>query len=200
MEISHDNKKQKNYLDAYIDKKKKCIIYIYGYPCTSKTKIGKLLACDIKLKYINANKYMDGTTLVNNMKIHEHPNNMQWNKLKEELLENDLVVVTSNYINADIEPDFVYFIGINKTLCRENLLEKNASKEDSKYIDPNNLDKYMSEVLFPLYEEQTKIVKINKFFNIKENTTDEDLYDMVFDQFISDLQKNVHKIYNIKDN
>jgi len=194
----NDTKKQKNILDAYIDKKGKCIIYIYGYPCTSKTQIGKLLAEDINLPHINANQFIDGFKNIDNMKIYEHSENMQWDKLKDKILETSSAVITCNYITDDLNPDFVYFIGINKTLCKENLLEFNAAKnDDSKYIEPDVVDKYITNVLFPMYDSQTKITKINKFINIKENSTLENIYNTLFDQFVNDLQDQVNKLYDL---
>ena len=192
-----DNNTEDNILTAYIKTKKKCVIYIYGLPCTSKTKFSKLLAKDLNLEYINANKYMKGYIEKDNIKIYEHPDNMKWDKLIEKVKKIKNIVISGNYIHKDIEPDFVYFLSINKTLCKKNLLEFNAStSDDSKYIEPNILDTYITDILYPLYDNGLKnIVKINKFINIKESSTEEEIYDILFNSVIEDMTKVLDYIY-----
>jgi hypothetical protein len=195
-----ENNNKYNVVTAYIKTKKKCIIYILGLPCTSKTKFGIYLAGDLNLEFINANKYMEGYIEKNNIKIYEHPNNMKWKKLIEEVTNKKNVVISGNYINKYIEPDFVYFLSMNKQLCKQNLLEFNAStSDDSKYIDPNVLDTYIADTLYPLYEEEKSKVKINKFINIKETSTEEEIYSVLFDSLIEDLTKELDSIYKKND-
>ena len=194
-----ENNKEDNILTAYIKTKKKCVIYILGLPCTSKTKFGKLLAKDFNLEFINANKYMDGFIEKDKIKIYEHPDNMKWDKLKEEVKKLQNVIISGNYIHADIEPDFVYFLSMNKTLCKQNLLEFNASTSDnSKYIEPETLDSYITETLYPLYDKIKEQVKINKFINIKESSTEEEIYDILFNSIVEDMTIVLDSIYKKK--
>ena len=186
-----------NILTAYIKTKKKCVIYILGLPCTSKTKFGTFLAKDLNIEFINANKYMDGYIEKDKIKIYEHPDNMKWNKIIEEVKKIKNVVISGNYIHKDIEPDFVYFLDMNKTLCKQNLLESNAS-DNSKYIEPKTLDTYITETLYPLYEKIKEQTQINKFINIKEASTDEEIYDIIFNSLVADMTTALDSIYKKK--
>ena len=58
--------------------------------------------------------------------------------------------------------------------------------------DDKKLDVYFTSIFLPMYEELSKKIKINKFYNIKSNTTFDEIYDDMFDLLMKLIEKNVY--------
>ena len=76
--------------------------------------------------------------------------------------------------------------------------EKSSEKSSTLHDDKTNLklEIYIKDILLPIYENIKKIIKFNKFYNVKEDTKFIDTYDNLFNNLMDLIQK---KIY-IEDN
>ncbi len=188
-----------NILEAYIKKYGQIIILILGLPCTNKSEIAKELEFDLNLPIINSNDYLIENKYIEKehngikFKIYESSENYDWKKLNEKV--NDLkstgVIIYGNYIDntmIDWKFDFCFFYSMNTTLCKKNLFEKkmldfNESEEKSNV--------YFEKIFNPFYDDLKKNIKINKFYNIKEDTSFDVIYDEIFDNLMSLIQKKL---------
>ena len=101
------------------------------------------------------------------------------------------VVLYGNYIDntkLNFEIDFCYFFNMNSNLCKNILIEKQMLpyKEDDEKVKI-----YFKDVFNPIYEQLKQDLKINKFFNIKENTTFDESYDELFDSLMIQIKKKL---------
>ena len=178
-----------NILEAYIKKFKQIIILILGLPCTSKSDIAKELTDDLNIPIINISDYLITDKFVNekidgvSFKIYEHPDNYDWEKLNEDVNKKREtgVIIYGNYLIKDKinwEIDFSFFYNMNTTLCTKILIEKKILPYENQN---DKLKIYFDKIFNPLYESIKTDIKINKFFNIKEDTTFENIYEKTFD-------------------
>jgi hypothetical protein len=194
-----------NILEAYKNKYKQIIILIIGVPCSNKSEIAKELSVDLELDIIKINDYLKPDAYIEktvsdiNFKLYEHPDNYDFEKLCKDVNEKktDGLILYGNYIDIekiDFTIDFCYFFNMNTTLCKTVLIEKKLLPYET---DDEKVKIYFKEIFEPIYDKLKKEITINKFFNIKNDTVFEKIYDEVFDNLM-DLIKN--KLYNMKRN
>jgi len=192
-------------LDELIKKNKQFIILVMGLPCTSKSELAKELVVDLGLPIINISdyliqdKYIDKEVDGVKFKLYEHPDNYDWDKLNYDIsrLKKKGVIIYGNYLDIDKIKwiaDVVYFVSMNLNLCKDKLIEKKLLPYES---DDSKISLYFTKIFNPIYDEIKNKVKINKFFNIKENTTFDDIYNELFDNLIL-LVKSKLKKFNSK--
>lgn len=190
-----------NILEAYIKKYKQIIILILGLPCTNKSEIAKELGLDLGLDVIKINDFLiegkfkevniDGI----NTKLYEDAENYDWDKLNSTINEfkSKGIILYGNYLdNNKIESDidFTFFYSMNITTCKKILIEKKMIEfevEESEQI----INNYFDKVFIPLYEDIKNKIKVNKFFNIKEETKFDESYDEIFDILMELISKKL---------
>jgi hypothetical protein len=188
-----------NILEDYILRNNQIIILILGFPCSDKSTIAKELSIDTKLKKININNYIDDDKYVIEkingltLKMYEHPDNYNWNKLNKDVNKHKKkgIILYGNYIDINkinFDLNFVFFININNLLCTKILFEKKMFpyEEDNKKVSI-----YFKNYLNPLYEKLKTDIKINKYFNVKEDTVLNDVYEKLFDILMSLISSNL---------
>jgi uridine kinase len=173
-----------NILEKYIELNGQIIIFIFGMPCSNKSLVAKQLNEDLHLHLINMNDFLQQDPIEkkvgdNTFKIYEHEGNYDWKKFNNTVdkHKDKGVIIYGNFIypdKMDFTIDFTFFVGMNTTLCKQEMLEHKMLPEDEK------IDDYLKLYLFPHYEEMKKVVKINKFFNVKADTGYETIYDGLF--------------------
>lgn len=179
-------------LDELIKKNKQFIILVMGLPCTSKSELAKELVVDLRLPILNISdyliqdKYIDKEVDGVKFKIYEHPDNYDWEKLNYDVnrIKKKGVIIYGNYLDFDkIKwiPDIVYFISMNINLCKDKLIEKKLLPYQ---YDNSKISLYFTKIFNPIYEEIKTKFKINKFFNIKENTKFDEIYNELFDNLV----------------
>lgn len=192
---------QMNILQAYIKKNKQFILLVLGMPCTSKSKIAKELVIDLGLPLVNINdyliqdKYIDKEIDGVKFKLYEHPDNYDWEKLDKDVnkLKSNGIVLYGNYIDKEkisFEPDFVLFFSMGLNLCKTLLVSKKLLPYN---LDDEKVKTYFTKVFNPVYDELKEKIKINKFYNIKEQTSFDSLYDEVFDYVMSLISSKLKK-------
>ena len=192
-------KKEPTILDVYLKKYKQIIILILGLPCSNKSEISKELNRDLKLNIININKYMIPGKFKkvivdnNNFNIYEDSDNYNWNKLNDDInkKKSEGIILYGNYINKEKinwNPDFIFFYSVKTELCKKIIIEKkklNVDKSDNK------IKIYFEKIFNPFYENLKKSLKINMFFNVKEDTKFADAYNKIFDLLMILIQKKL---------
>lgn len=188
-----------NILEAYIKKYKQFIILILGLPCSNKSEIAKELNDDLGLSIIKINDYLKKDAFIEKtvsevkFNLYEHPDNYDWVSFNEEVnsKKSKGVILYGNYLDKekiDFDIDCCYFFNMNTNLCKNILIEKNLlpyKEEDEK------VNIYFKDIFNPTYKQLKQDFKINKFFNIKENTTFDEVYDEVFDNLMMLIKKKV---------
>ena len=178
-----------NILQAYIKKYDQIIILILGLPCTNKSEIAKELGIDLGLKVIKINDFLikdkykeiniDGLKTF----VYEDPDNYDWDEFNSTInkFKTDGVIIYGNYLDVekiDWKIDFSFFYSMNIKTCKKILVEKKMIEWSES--DPI-LNIYFEKFLNPLYENIKNSIKINKFFNIREETKFDESYDEIFD-------------------
>jgi hypothetical protein len=188
-----------NILEAYIKKYGQIIILVLGLPCTNKSEIAKELGLDLGLSVIKINdflienKYKEIKINETKFKVYEDSDNYDWDKLNSNIneLKSKGVILYGNYLNInkiDWDIDFSFFYSMNTKLCKKILTEKKMIEWEES--DPQT-HTYFENIFNPLYDELKKNLKINKFFNIKEETTFDNSYDEIFDLLMELISKKL---------
>ncbi len=188
-----------NILEAFIKKYKQIIILILGLPCTNKSEIAKELGIDLGLQVIKINDFLieDKFEIVkiNNLdvKIYEDTKNYDWDLLNSKVneLKSDGIILYGNYLDIekiDFDIDFSFFYSMNNGLCKKILSEKKMIAWES--TDPKTSE-YFDKIFVPLYDKVKETIKINKFFNVKEDTKFDDSYDELFDLLMDLILKKL---------
>jgi hypothetical protein len=190
-----------NILDAYIQKYKQFIILILGKPCSNKSEIAKELVIDLKIPSIKINDYLLKDKYIEKevdgikFKLYEDPENFNWKKLDKDVnnIKSTGVILYGNFLDLSkisFTIDYALFFNMNTTLCKKILIEKKLLPYE------NNNEKvkiYFEKIFNPLYDNIKKNIIIHKFYNIKEKTTFDEIYDNVFDIIMEFIKS---KIYN----
>jgi hypothetical protein len=153
-----------NIIEVYLKTYGQMIILLLGMPTSNKSAIAKELESDIEPKFtlININDYLEKKKYIDievkriKFKLHEHPDNIDYTKLLNDINEKKSsgVILYGNFINTqkikDIVIDFSYFFDMRFTYLKENLIKKN---------------------LLPFNDKNEKIsnVVINNFNVVKKN-------------------------------
>ena len=188
-----------NILEAYIKKFGQIIILVLGLPCTNKSEIAKELGIDLNLPIIKINdflikdKYKEIKIDEIKFNIYEDSENYDWEKFNSTIneLKNKGVILYGNYLDInkiDWDIDFSFFYSMNATLCKKILIEKKMLDFDS---DDLKTKIYFEKVFNPIYDDLKNVLKINKFFNLKEETTFDNSYDEIFDLLMSLIAKKL---------
>ena len=189
-----------NIFEAYLNKYGQMIILLLGLPCSNKSELAKELAIDLNIPKININSYLKENAFIEKnidgveFKLYEHVDNYNWDKLNQDVnvAKSNGIILYGNYIDIskiDFQIDFTYFINMNTGLCRKLLEEKKLlpySSSDEK------VKIYFDKVFNPLYENLKQMLKINKFFNVKENTTFDEIYDELFDNLMNGINRKLN--------
>ena len=162
---------------------------LWDYTLTIRLEIIKINDFLIKDKY----KEVEIDEL--KIKIYEHTDNYDWDKLNLKINDSKKngVIIYGNYLDTDKinwKIDFAFFYFMNVKNCQEILFEK-------KMIDDNlskkALGKYFSKYLNILYEELKKKIKINKFFKINNEMTFVKSYDLIFDTLMELILQSLNE-------
>ena len=189
-----------NIFEAYLNKYGKMIILILGLPCSNKSELAKELTVDLNIPKININSYLKENAFIEKnidgveFKLYEHVDNYNWDKLNQDVntSKSKGIILYGNYIDItriDFQIDFSYFINMNTSLCKKLLEEKKLlpySSSDEK------VKIYFDKVFNPLYENLKQTLKINKFFNVKETTTFDEIYDELFDNLMNGINRKIN--------
>jgi hypothetical protein len=194
-----------NILQAYIKKYNQIIILILGLPCTNKSEIAKELGIDLNFQVIKINDFLikDKYKEINidgiKTKVYEDPDNYNWDELNSKINELKIngVIIYGNYLDIekiDWEIDFSFFYSMNIKTCKKILFEKKMiewEESDTKLDSDSILNKYFEKFLNPLYEDIKNTIKINRFFNIKDETKFDESYDDIFKTLMELISKKL---------
>jgi hypothetical protein len=194
-------KSQINILEAFIKKYDKFILLIIGLPCTNKSIIGKELEKDLNLPIININDYVKKNAFIKKevenikYKLYDHVDNYDWDKLNKDVTkiikDKGGLILYGTFIDIkkiDFTIDFTFFLNMNNSLCKEILIKKKflPYKEDDKRIKI-----YFENIFNPIYDTLKLNININKFYNIKEKTKFNEIYDNLFDTLMDLIFKKL---------
>lgn len=192
-----------NILQVHIEEFNQIIILVLGMPCSNKSEIAKELAQDLNLNIININDYIIKDKFVEKesenikYKIYEDTETIDWNKLNKDVNKDKNVVIYGNFIDFDkieFNPDYVLFYSLNNKLCKQLLIDNKLLDFDEK--DETSLNNWYTNIFLPIYENIKSSGKINKFYNIKEDTEFEKIYDETFDILMHYLNAKLNKHFN----
>jgi hypothetical protein len=105
--------------------------------------------------------------------------------------ENSISISNSNIVlkNSDVKS--------NSDEKSDSIVNSVSNKIDEKSEEINNkLEIYIKDILLPIYKNIKENIKFNKFYNIKETTTFEEVYDDLFDNLMLLIQNKLKKITN----
>lgn len=179
-----------NIVDAYLEIKKQCIIFISGVPGSGTQNLAKNLANDFKFSTISYQNYIlendneiitlkDGSKFINI----ESFNSIDWKNMTKDIENKKThgVIVVAPLFPAsklgNLEPD----IHINVKLSKQNLLTRRYKKfkkyleKDYKNLSKEDLTFIFNKYIYPPYLEELKNEIINKIINGNNfiNETDE---------------------------
>ena len=126
-----------NIIEAYLKEFGQMIILLIGMPTSNKSNIAKELESDIEPRFtlLNINDYIE-KKFINveakniNFKLYDHPDNINYSKLFDDVNKLKLtgVILYGNSIDPnkikDIKVDFSYFFDIKPTFLKNNLINK----------------------------------------------------------------------------
>lgn len=194
-------KSQINILEAFIKKYDKFILLIIGLPCTNKSIIAKELEKDLNLPIININNYVKKNAFIKKevenikYKLYDHIDNYDWDKLNKDVTkiikDKSGVILYGTFIDTEkinFNIDFTFFLNMNNSLCKEILIKKKflPYKEDD-----NRIKIYFEKIFNPIYDTLKLNININKFYNIKEKTKFNEIYDNLFDTLMDLILKKL---------
>lgn len=192
-----------NIIQVHIEEFKQIIILVLGMPCSNKSEIAKELSQDLKLDIINISDYIIKDKYVEKQvenikyKIYEDVETIDWNKLNNDVKEKKNVIIYGNFIDfnkIDFTIDYTLFYSMNNKLCKQIIIENDLVDFDKN--DENKFNIWYTNILLPTYENLKTSGKINKFYNIKEDTNYEKLYDETFDIMMHYLTTKLNKHFS----
>jgi uridine kinase len=195
-----------NIIEKYIEDKKSLIILISGFSGSGKTVIGKSLAKDLKVTFINLNDYYkedySETKLVGNLKVidWDSPEAIDWDKFNEKIneIKNSGVVISGFAFpekKLKFHVDFHVHLKISKDDLIKNRNDFTSERDDSKLKDIKDLTpeiekRILNAISFPIYLEMLKESKFSKTINIQYGELKK-AYDELFDYIIASVKKNI---------
>ena len=194
-----------NILEKYITDHNKFVVLIMGIPGTSKTifakkllrNLNECLTEDHKIKLIRLKDYLikDKYTVieVENVKfnIYDSPENIDWNKLNEDVKKDKRVIIVGNQIDAtkiNFEYNLAYYLDTSYINYKNYIIDKQIIKD----VDEKTMDIYVYKV-FKLNAEELKKTAHFKIFNIKKDVKYLDVYDKVVESIINYISKKLYK-------
>lgn len=199
-----------NIVQAYKKFIGQLIIIISGMSESGRSELAKNISEDFEMKIIQQNDYY----IKNYSKEIELPNGVKtinwfnddaydWVKLNEDVTKNKthgIIIVGICFPNNKLkfEVDYHIQLSIKKSVLldrMEKLLEKNKDKYPEKYEEMNSgkLKLIFNQLSYPYFLNSAQVSTINKFINATE-MSNEQIYDIIFDYLIQDIEK---KVYNI---
>jgi len=190
-------KSQINILEAFIRKYNQFILLIIGLPCTNKTIIAKEFSIDLSLPTININDYIIKNKFIKKevenikYKLYDHTDNYDWDKLNKDINKTKGVILYGSFIDTkkiDFKINFTFFLNMNNSLCKTILIKKKflPYKEDD-----NKIKVYFEKIFNPIYDSLKLNINVNKFYNIKEKTKFNEIYDNIFDTLMDLIYKKL---------
>ena len=193
-----------NIIEKYIEDKKSLIILISGFSGSGKTVIGKSLAKDIKLDFVNLNDFYkddySGSKMVGNLNIidWDSPDAINWdkfNKYIDEIKNKGLVISGFAFPESKIKfhVNFHVHLKISKDDLIKNRQDFTSERVDSKLeeikdLTPEIEKRILNAISFPIYLEMLKQSKFTKTINIEYGKL-KDSYNNVFDYIIDSVKK-----------
>ena len=194
-------KSQINILEAYMNKYNQFILLIIGLPCTNKSIIAKEFEIDLKLPIIKINDYIKKNTFIKKevdnikYKLYDDADNYDWNKLNNDVnkkIKDDRgVILYGSFIDTqkiDFNINFTFFLNMNNGLCKSILIKK---KHIPYKEDDSKIKIYFEKIFNPIYDSLKLNININKFYNIKEKTKFNEIYDNMFDTLMDLIYKKL---------
>ena len=202
-----------NIIEKDIEDKKQLIILISGFSGSGKTIIGKSLAKDLKIEFINLNDFYfedySGNKMVGDMKIIDWDNSasINWDKFNEKINADKtkgIVCVGFGFPEDRIKftPDFHIRIDIPKPKLiemRHKYLDENKDNKLNEYKDSRAELLILNKLSYPHYEEiknKSKYTYKFSLFGKEDLSLDEipdKMYDDVFNYLIEQIDKKVYK-------
>ena len=193
-----------NIIEKYIEDKKSLIILISGFSGSGKTVIGKSLAKDLKLDFVNLNDFYkddySGSKMVGNLKVidWDSPDAINWdkfNKYIDEIKNKGLVISGFAFPESKIKfhVNFHVHLKISKDDLIKNRQDFTSERVDSKLeeikdLTPEIEKRILNAISFPIYLEMLKQSKFTKTINIEYGKL-KDSYNNVFDYIIDSIKK-----------
>jgi hypothetical protein len=191
-------KSMPNIIEEYINQKKQMVILLIGPQGSQKSKFSKMLNEDIGFKLIKIsdyhnNKYIKKTINNSIFNVYEDIENYEWEKLSNDVdkYKSKGIILYGNNIDTEkitFKIDFIYFTSIKYQLYKKYILKYDTIDNKKEYY----LNTYVSNYISPLYENLKSKLKINKFFNIKEDINIDDTYKELFDNLITNIKKIIN--------
>lgn len=196
-----------NIIEKYIEDKKSLVILISGFSGSGKTVIGKSLAKDLKLEFINLNdfykeKYTDSKQVGNLTVITwDSPNAIDWDKFNDKINEYIMKgVVISGFAFPENKLKFNVDYHIHLKISKDDLIkiradyisEKKDSKlEDYKDMNPEIEKRILNAISFPIYLEMLKESKFTKPINVQYGKLKE-AYDDTYNYIKESIEKIIY--------
>jgi uridine kinase len=200
-----------NIIEKYIENKKSLIILISGFSGSGKTVIGKSLAKDLKLDFVNLNDFYKDDfkeyKQVGNLNViaWDSPDAINWDKfnkyvdekIKKVNGETNSGLVISGFAFPEsklkIHVDFHVHLKISKDDLIKNRQDFTSERVDSKLegikdLTPEIEKRILNAISFPIYLEMLKQSKFTKTINIEYGKL-KDAYNDVFDYIIESIKK-----------
>jgi cytidylate kinase len=191
-----------NIIEKYIEDKKSLSILISGFSGSGKTVIGKSLAKDLKIEFLNLNDFYkedyNNTIKVGNLDIvtWDSPDAIDWDKFNIKV--NDKInkgIIISGFAfpvsKLLFKVDFHIHLKISKDDLIKNRADFISEREDSKLkefkdLTPEIEKRILNASSFPTYLELIKQSKFTKTINIEYGKLKR-AYDDVFDYIINNI-------------
>lgn len=192
----------KNIVEVYKEFNGQLIILISGLSGCGKSVIGKNINNDFDIDMIDVNKYYkvdfnEKIKLPNNIEIinYDTDNAIDWDKLNTDVNNKKQkgVVVVGPVFPTDklaFVPDYHIHLKISKQRLRDKRTEYLEKHGTDSYNKSNELLK-INSVTYPYYLDTLHRMKINKFVDVTELTSDR-TYDLVFDEIIKYIDDKVY--------
>jgi uridine kinase len=190
-----------NIIEKYIEDKKSLIILISGFSGSGKTVLGKSLAKDLKIEFLNLNDYyLDNyskTKLVGDLNIitWDDSDSVDWDKFNNKIneMKNKGVVISGFAFpekKLDFHVDFHIHLKISKDDLIKNRSDFTSERDDSKLKDitPEIEKRILNAISFPIYLEMLKESKFTKTIMIQYGELKK-AYDEIFDYIIDSVKK-----------
>jgi tRNA A37 threonylcarbamoyladenosine biosynthesis protein TsaE len=198
-----------NYIEAYIKYKKKLVILISGLSGCGKTKLGKNISRDFKIKLMNQNEffindYNKTVKLSNGVEVIKWDNDdaVDWDKFNSEInkFNKDGVIVigfTFPVEKLKFKPDFHLHLSIKKTTCMEKRKDfftkyKNLYPMEYERLGTDTEKLIMNNLTYPHYLASMKSAKIHYFIS-GIDISDEEIYNKAFKYLIDTIHNYLHK-------
>lgn len=190
-----------DYMNGFVEKEINGIKYkLYDYP--DNINWNKLVE-DIEDKkstgVILYGNYMDYNKIKDIITIDfSYFFDLKHNPLKKNLIEKKMLgfEVLNNKPFFEVKK---YSESVTETVSKSDTplsdtLTNSETNTDIKSEEINNkLEIYIKDILLPIYKDIKENIKFNKFYNIKETTTFEEIYDDLFENLITLIQAKLKK-------